>query len=154
MSRPEGYMTGHEPSISTDNTVPCTPGKEHELITLLLEEYKNLRSEITQRLATRGQALGLTAALSALLVASSNSIVPRLLAILVLVLGFVFWFGSNRAILYIADHVRELERRINELAKGAYGTTAHSLTWETRYHDRRMSSGRWSRLGRQSVGWR
>jgi hypothetical protein len=133
---------------------PRTSSKEHELITLLLEEHKSLRTEIIQRLATRGQALGLTAALSALIVTSDHSPFSWVLAGLVLVLGFIFWFGSNRAILYLADHVRELERRINGLTRDAYGATEDALTWETRYHHRRMSSGPWSRLVRRSVGWR
>jgi len=107
-----------------------------------------------QRLATRGQALGLTAALLALIVTSDQSPFRWILAGLVLVLGFIFWFGSNRAILLIADHVRDIERRINGLSKGTYGAAEDSLTWETRYHHRRMSSGRWSRLVRRSVGWR
>lgn len=140
-----------------DNIMQCTPGKEHELITLLLEEYKVLRTAITQRLHARGQALGFTTALSALIVASGNLTLRGFhlyVAIFTLAIGLIFWIGSNRAILRIADHVRELERCINDLANRAYGVTENPLTWETMLHDQRVSSGRWRRLARRSIGWR
>jgi hypothetical protein len=113
-------MIGQEPFKSNDDKVPCTPGKKPELITLLLEEYKGLRAEITQRLNARMQICALTTVVSASIVTSGGLSFRKpyiYVAILILVIGLVGWIGLNRMTQRVADHVRKLEQRMNELAR-------------------------------------
>ncbi|MER6961679.1 hypothetical protein [Streptomyces sp. NPDC000618] len=50
----------------------CAPGKEPEVMALLLEEYRALRAEFGQRVAARVQLLGFAGILSAVLAAAGG----------------------------------------------------------------------------------
>ncbi|MBG7696616.1 hypothetical protein HCJ76_00495 [Streptomyces sp. MC1] len=125
-------------------------------IAALFEEYRALREEVTQRVASRMQMIGFAGVVSALL-AASDRIAPSgpalYIALAVLVLALLWLRGFNRAIQRIGQHLRDVEARINALAGQAWGTPEALLTWETRAQDSRMRvrglPGRVGRLG----GW-
>ena len=142
----------HEPGEALD----CASGKEPEVISLLLEEYKTLRAEITQRLTARIQVAGFTGAVSAVLAASSNLSLRRPnLYVAVFLLGFAWywWREMSSGIYRIAPQLRRLERDMNRLAARAYEMTGSygPFSWETMQHDQRLSAGRAVRL-RASLG--
>jgi hypothetical protein len=128
---------------------------EHE-IAILFEEYRTLREEVTQRVASRMQMIGFAGIISALL-AVSNKLsfnAPAVyIAVLVLLLAILWLRGFNRAIQRIGRHLRGLEERINALAMQAWGTPDALLTWETGTQNGRMHvrglPGKVGRLG----GW-
>ena len=141
----------------------CAPGEEPEVISLLLEEYKTLRAEITQRLTARIQVVGFTGAVAALLAASSNLSLRRpnlYIAILLLAFAWYWWREMSSGIYRIAPQLRRLERDMNRLAARAYKMTGSDgpFTWETMQQDLRLSAGRTARwrawLGGSKAGFR
>ena len=140
-------MARQERHKSKDD-VPCTSGKEHEIITLLLEEYKSLGDGVRQQQVARMQTLTLFAASSAIIASAGPfSITSRIVFVVtILIIGWAFWRGSNRNTMRNATHIRHLEQRMNTLAARAYGATDGLFTWETTLHNKRESAGLWERL--------
>lgn len=128
---------------------------EHEIATLF-EEYRTLREEVTQRVASRMQMIGFAGIISALLAVSKEITfgAPTVyVAVLILLLAVLWLRGFNRAIQRIGRHLRTLEARINTLAAEAWGTPNALLTWESGTQGGRMQvrglPGQVGRLG----GW-
>ncbi|MEU9626276.1 hypothetical protein AB0D89_05565 [Streptomyces luteogriseus] len=153
---------GHLMSPHGSVNPPAPPGAptrqrqiEHEIATLF-EEYRTLREEVTQRVASRMQMIGFAGVISALLAVSKKFTfgAPTVyVAVLVLLLAVLWLRGFNRAIQRIGRHLRTLEARINALAAQAWGTPEALLTWETGTQNARMRvrgiPGQVGRLG----GW-
>ncbi|GHC65739.1 hypothetical protein GCM10010309_29210 [Streptomyces violaceochromogenes] len=135
----------------------ATPQRQIEQeIAILFEEYRTLREEVTQRVASRMQMIGFAGIISALVAVSKKFTLgaPTVyVAVLVLLLAVLWLRGFNRAIQRIGRHLRTLEARINALATQAWGTPDALLTWETGTQDARMQvrgvPGQVGRLG----GW-
>ncbi|QIP83198.1 hypothetical protein GLX30_02900 [Streptomyces sp. Tu 2975] len=145
---------GRTDTSGTDQR-PCQYRYEQEVM-VLLEEYRTLREEVTQRVAARMQMIGFAGAISALLVVSDSITFrgPNLyVAGLFLVLAVVWLRGTNLAIQRIGRHLRVVEARVNALAARAWGSSEHLLTWETDVQTGRVAvrgvPGRTGRLG----GW-
>jgi hypothetical protein len=127
-----------------------------EEISALLEEYRTLREEITQRISARMQMIGFAGIISALLAASNllsyKSPSPYVSA-LTLVLA-AFWVrGSNQAIQRIGRHLRGIEERINTLAAQAWQCPGPLLTWETSIQSQRRAVGGLSGWIGRTGGW-
>ncbi|MET9012914.1 hypothetical protein ACWC4C_08915 [Streptomyces olivaceoviridis] len=149
-----------QPQVSPTPQIP--PGAqapqrqiEHEIATLF-EEYRTLREEVTQRVASRMQMIGFAGVISALLAVSNKltfSAPTVYIAVMVLLLAVLWLRGFNRAIQRIGRHLRALETRINTLATQAWGAPDALLTWETGAQGGRMQvrglPGQIGRLG----GW-
>ncbi|MFD3440647.1 hypothetical protein ACFWU3_24420 [Streptomyces sp. NPDC058685] len=123
---------------------------------VLLEEYRALREEVTQRVAARMQMIGFAGVVSALLVVTNKFTFdgPSMYVALLLLLLAVVWLrGINLAIQRIGRHVRVVEARINALAAQAWGSSESILTWETDIQTRRVQvRGVALRSGRL-LGW-
>jgi hypothetical protein len=149
--QPQGSATPHVPPGAR------TPQRQIEReIAILLEEYRALREEVAQRVASRMQMIGFAGIISALLAVSNKLTLSgrtAYIAVLVLLLAVLWLRGFNRAIQRIGRHLRTLEARINALATQAWGAPDALLTWETGAQDGRMQvrglPGQVGRLG----GW-
>src|SRR5207249_3725901 len=101
-----------------------------EQIQILLHEHDTLRTEILQRLTSAYQVYGVvgTSAVAISVIMAAYSIEVAL--ILFILLPFIIWFiaaNIDYDLREIAAQLRDLERRVNELA----GATL--LTWETEH---------------------
>ncbi|MEJ8632686.1 MULTISPECIES: hypothetical protein [Streptomyces] len=108
---------------------------------VLLEEYRALREEVTQRVAARMQMIGFAGVVSAVLVVANKFTFdgPSVyVAVLLLLLAVVWLRGINLAIQRIGRHLRVVEARINALAVRAWGSSETVLTWETDIQTRRV----------------
>lgn len=112
---------------------PCAAGR----LSVLLEEYRTLRTEVTGRIAGRFTLTGIVIAASALVIAKEvpdDSKLPIGAAVVVLV--GVIWAWSWKLVKDLRTHLKVLEERINYEAKQAYGQTTHAtknlLTWESK----------------------
>ncbi|MFE6128240.1 hypothetical protein ACFQ6Q_08175 [Streptomyces sp. NPDC056437] len=123
---------------------------------VLLEEYRALREEVTQRVAARMQMIGFAGVVSAVLVVANKFTFdgPSVyVAVLLLLLAVVWLRGINLAIQRIGRHLRVVEARINALAVRAWGSSETVLTWETDIQTRRVQvRGVALRSGRL-LGW-
>jgi hypothetical protein len=132
-------------------------GMDGEAISLLLEEYKALRAEVTQRIATRAQIAGLGGVMAALLVASTKpslqSVTAYGVAIVVLV-GWLWWRDASRGLQRVADHLCMVERRLNRLAREVYGVAEDVFTWEQVRREQRAREGRATQAFGRLGGWR
>lgn len=109
----------------------CRPGKESDVIALLLEEYRTLRAEIVSRHSDRAQLLAFSAAATGLIASGRPPVVASIIVGVVAVCGLGYWLSSNHGIQYVASHVAELETKINQLAAHAYGVSEDGpLGWE------------------------
>jgi hypothetical protein len=104
-------------------------------IDLLMEEYKSLRGETTQRFLSPplfALTLGAVAALTTAAVKGAGP--PWLYAVGggLLIWALLIWREGNRWALYDAAQLCEIEIRVNELAKQAKVPAGPFLTWETR----------------------
>ncbi|SEN16346.1 hypothetical protein [Actinacidiphila rubida] len=127
-----------------------------EEIAALLEEYRTLREEITQRISARMQLIGFAGIISALLAASDHltytSPSPYVSA-LTLLLAVLWVRGSNQAIQRIGRHLRGIEERINALAAQAWQSPEPLLTWETSIQSRRRAVGGLAGWVGRTGGW-
>jgi hypothetical protein len=136
-----------------NDQLDCAPGKEPEVIALLLQEYGTLRIEITQRLTARIQVAGFTGAVAALIASTTGPTLrgPNLyIAITLLTFAWYWWREMSSGIYRIAPRLRQLEEDMNRLAARAYDIPDVSkgpFRWETLQHDARSSVGR-------TVRWR
>jgi len=127
----------------------CTPGKEAEVIALLLEEYRALRAETTQRLTARIQVTGFIGVVVALLAATSDLTFrkPNLYFAFALTAVAWYWWHTMASGMYkVANQLQRLEENMNRLAVRAYGITGVSkgpFTWEMMLHEERSAEGRW-----------
>jgi hypothetical protein len=137
----------------TDGAGGCTPGAEDQVIQLLLEEYRALRGEVTQRVAERWQIAAIVGVVAAIMTAADGLSFRKPLpyaALLVAVVALGWWRQGNLAMRSLGDQLHTLESRINELAARAYGTSA-VLTWEhnlAEVRTHRTRSWRWRYRGR------
>jgi hypothetical protein len=107
---------------------------------LLLEEYRALRSEVNQRIATNGALIGFATAAGAIFATGDHRGVVWWVAAAVAVLVAAVW-GSNLAGLQVlSKHLRELEGLMNLYLEIAYprdivgspiGLPEHIMSWET-----------------------
>jgi len=100
---------------------------------LLLEEYRALRAEVDQRMASRSQLLGFLGASAALGLGIGGKADWRawaLCAFLGAVLG-LYWLRSGLLLRKISHHLAGLEGRINLLAGDGDGTGEPALTWHS-----------------------
>ena len=126
------------------SAVPTARHRCEQEIVILLDEYRALREEVTQRVAARMQLIGFAGAISALLVVSDKFTFrgPSMyVAALVLILAVVWLRGINLAIQRIGCHLRAVENRVNALAAQAWGSPERILTWETDIQARRLRVG-------------
>ncbi|WP_329317284.1 hypothetical protein OG723_44615 (plasmid) [Streptomyces sp. NBC_01278] len=138
----------------------CSVGSEDAVIRLLMEEYKSLRAEVTQRVAERTQLIVVAGGVAAILTAVGGLSfrTPHLYVAIAIVLFAVVWgLIGSRDMMLLGAHLVRLENRINLLAERAYGAPA-VLTWErwiSLEQGRRMSRLPWTpwrrRLRRRST---
>ncbi|MFI6283332.1 hypothetical protein ACIBCM_01020 [Streptomyces sp. NPDC051018] len=132
--------------MTTEGQTPGTTGKEAEVIQLLLEEYRALRAEITQRVTERVQIVAAAGVGAVILTAAGGFSFgkPHLYAAFGVVLFALAWSRKGaRDMAELGRHVRGLEIRINALAAEAYGV-GDVLSWELtseRLRRRRTSIG-------------
>ncbi|GAA0470124.1 hypothetical protein GCM10010361_37930 [Streptomyces olivaceiscleroticus] len=114
------------------------------MIQLLLEEYRGLRNEITQRLAERTQITAVVGVAAVIVTAGEGFSFggPHFyVAVAILTLGALWARRGFREMWGIAVHLRHLEERINALAAKAHGSSA-VLTWEQQVHTERRREAR------------
>ena len=135
-------------------SIRCAPGSEKEVIALLLEEYRQLRTEIGNRFTTRSQVLSLVSVAVAVVLASGVLPGARWPSVGLLVLiGYGWWFLANRNAVQVAKRIRRLEIEIDALAQQAYGVSVPPLRWEVTAFRRRATSGPVLRFLLAAMGW-
>ena len=109
--------------------VRCAEGR----ISILMEEYKALRDEINQRLASRLTLLGFLVA-SAALLGSDRVPAPWVAAVVgfLIACGGLVWAWSGRVLGKLSAGITRLEDRVNTEARLAYDVRpdASLLEWE------------------------
>jgi hypothetical protein len=148
----------HDYNMTDSHGSPTDPHAETKVIELLLEEYRTLRTEVVARLTVRAQVAVVVGA-SATVLAYAGGLSWRKPHVYIVIGALLFvgtwWRDMNRGRYSVANHLRELERRINDLASAAYGTQP-LLTWETINYEGRLRRGwakHWrARLAGSAVG--
>jgi hypothetical protein len=108
-------------------------------MSLILEEYRSLRTEATHRLGDRGTLIGFATAGAVLVISRGAATWQYLLAAALLVLSLgVFSVRVARAFEKLSDRLSELEDELNALAIVAYGTSPDRrlLQWEHKWRAR------------------
>ncbi|MFI1035148.1 hypothetical protein [Streptomyces sp. NPDC020951] len=93
------------------------PGKEPEVMALLLEEYRALRAEFGQRVAARLQLLGFAGILSAVLATAGGfrfDAQNLYVGMAVAMIGLWAWRTTNGAAQRVGRHLCDVEQRLNE----------------------------------------
>jgi hypothetical protein len=132
---------------------PCRSGSEAEVIDLLLEEYRTLRSEVVARVQSRTQLTAFAVAGTGL-VASTRSPWLMSFAGLLILIGAVVWIRSQSLLESLGRAISQLEKQIDSLASIAYETSAGlPLSWETQQLELRKDVPR-ARPWRRQIGLR
>ena len=137
------------PNGPPTDAIDCAAGREIEVIKLLLEEYRILRAERTQRRTNRVQVGGLAGVLAALLIASELSLRVYVVGFLVVIGAYVWWRDATRGLERTSERLYELERQLNRLAAQGYGVTRDVFRWEQGRDRRRVGEGKLAR----AFGW-
>lgn len=109
-------------------------------IALILEEYRSLRTEATQRLSDRGTLIGFATAGAVLVVSRGAATWQYILAAALLVLSLtVFSVRMRRSFRLLSRRLSDLEDELNALAVVAFGTSPDKppLRWEHIWRARR-----------------
>lgn len=109
---------------SHSRSAPIPADAASARIGFLLEEYKALRAEITQRTSSRASLLGFLVAAAALATRPtdpSGAWLWILLAVVSLLAGLAYWWRSGQLVKRLGIRVAELEDTLNRLADIAYG---------------------------------
>ena len=109
----------------------CNSGQEAHVISLLLEEYRTLREEQISKLVSQGNLLGYVGAGVALIAGLSSGVRLVISLVFLSVLAAAYYLRNIQNVLRLSRQLEELERRINRLAVGAYGSNTPVLTWIT-----------------------
>ena len=101
-------------------------------LSILLEEYRQLRAEVNQRIGASASLLGFVAAGAAFVVGSRGGRLTWIAAAVLGVLVIAVWVSYLLAIRGLGIHLRQLEDDINACARTAYSLDdgAPLLRWE------------------------
>ena len=109
-------------------------------IAILLEEYRSLRAEAQQRIATNGSLVGFAAAGVAIYATARPSTLIWVVALAVALVLATVWISNLLGLAALSRHLKGLERRIAERTAIAYahpdadssdGNVEMLLSWET-----------------------
>jgi hypothetical protein len=144
----------HDCNMTDSHGSPADPEAKTKAIELLLEEYRTLRAEVVARLTVRAQVAVVVGA-SATVLAYAGGLSWRKPYVYIVFGALLFvvtwWRDMNRGRYSVANHIRELEGRINDLASAAYGAQP-LLTWETINYEGRLRRGRAKRWRAKLTG--
>ena len=119
-------------------------------MSVLLEEYRALRAEVTQRIGSASSLVGFVGAAAAFAVSSRAGGVTWIAVALVGTVLIAVWVSSLLALRTLGKRLRELEAEINACARAAYelDDAARLLGWDTLL----AQSGGWMRRVSRRIG--